>query len=107
MKRNFLMAVGIVISIASTAFGQSPNYVDVSIEITPDLVMAEVGTYQFIVHDSKGTPAFTTEILYFVERERTQSKDLVLRISEHVDLYIPCRDKINSEQFTPLTEISF
>lgn len=101
------MAVGIVISIASTAFGQSPNYVDVSIEITPDLVMAEVGTYQFIVSDSKGTPAFTTEILYFVERERTQSNDLRLRLSENVELYIPCRDKINSANFNPLPEILF
>jgi hypothetical protein len=74
-------------------------------DLPKDLPKAKVGTYQFIVHDSKVIPAFINEILYFVEKERKQSEDVVVPISEHVDLYIPSKDKINSETFEPLEEV--
>ena len=82
--------------------GHTPNTIT---ENPQELSKAKIGTYQFIVHDSKIVPAFTTETLYFVEQERKQSEDVVVPISEHVDLYIPSRDKINSKTFEPLEEV--
>ena len=40
-----------------------------------------------------------------IERERKQSVDVVIPISEHVDLFIPSTDKINSNTFEALEEI--
>jgi hypothetical protein len=86
-------------------FAQSDSYPDTRIENTQGLTQAETGTYQFILHDAKVMPAFTTNILYFIERERKQSEDVVIPLSENVTLFIPSREKINSENFEPLEEM--
>ncbi len=42
MKQNLFLVLGMSFYMSISAFGQSSVYVDVNIEITPDLVMAEV-----------------------------------------------------------------
>ena len=63
------------------------------------------GTYQFIIHLNKGEPAFTTEVLKLVLQNRKQSEDVVINLSENVDLYIPSLNKINAVDFVPLVAI--
>lgn len=92
------------ISTSSGVLAQSASYPDVRIENTQGLTKAATGTYQFIVHDSKVMPAFTTNILYFIERERKQSVDVAIPLSDRVTLFIPSRDKVNSENFKALEE---
>jgi hypothetical protein len=101
------LIVGFCALISFGGLTQSENYPNVIIENTEGLLKAEVGTYQFIVYDSKITPAFTNNILYFIEKERKQSTDVVIPLSEHVNLFIPSKDKINSETFEALTDIEF
>ena len=85
------------ISISSGVLAQSASYPDVRIENTQGLTKAATGTYQFIVHDSKVMPAFT-------KRERKQSVDVAIPLSDRVTLFIPSRDKVNSENFKALEE---
>ena len=89
------------------SFAQTNQFVDYSIVVTDGMPKAETGTFQFILSDSKRVPAFTTDILYFIERERKQSEDVALPIAKDVVLYIPSKEKIASEDFEPLTEMSF
>ena len=81
-------------------FAQTNQFVDYSIVVTDGMPKAETGTFQFILSDSKRVPAFTTDILYFIE-------DVALPIAKDVVLYIPSKEKIASEDFEPLTEMSF
>ncbi|NVK65745.1 MAG: hypothetical protein HWE22_14220 [Flavobacteriales bacterium] len=97
--------IGMCMSISCGALAQSAPYPNTRIENTQGLVQAEEGTYQFIIHDSKVMPAFTTNILYFIERERKQSIDVAIPLSENVTLFIPSREKINSENFEALAEM--
>lgn len=102
---KLILILGLCVAMSYGVEAQSEYNSHTVIEDTQELPKAKIGTYQFIVHDSKVMPAFTSEILYFIEKERKQSNDLVVPISEHVDLYIPSKDKINSETFEPLKEV--
>jgi hypothetical protein len=85
---------------------QYEEYVDYRIEVTEGMPMAKEGTFQFIIVKPKVDPAFTTEILYFIERERQPKGDKVIHISEFVDLYIPSFETISSKDFIPLKPYS-
>lgn len=96
--------------IASTLFvtqsySQVQEFVNYRIDIIEGMPKAEVGTYQFIIVNQKFNPAYTTDILFFIERERKEDQDVVISISDYVDLYIPSRKKIQSKDFEPLDEI--
>lgn len=96
--------------IASTLFitqsySQVQEFVNYRIDIIEGMPKAEVGTYQFIIVNPKFNPAYTTDILFFIERERKEDQDVVISISDYVDLYIPSRKKIQSKDFEPLDEI--
>lgn len=99
------LTVCMFVSLSFGTFGQTSIYPDTRVENTQSLSKAEVGTYQFIIHDSKVMPAFTTNILYFIERERKESTDVAIPLSENVTLFIPSREKINSENFETLKEM--
>ena len=105
MKNKLLF--GFCLFFAQLSYAQINEFVDYSITITEELPKAIPGTYQFIITDSKTVPAFTTDILYFIEQERKQTEDLALQIEKNVILFIPSKDKINSESFEPLSEMSF
>ncbi len=64
--------------------------------------VAKEGTFQFIIQDAKGEPAFTTDILILIEERRLQSEDVVIKLSEKIDIYIPSRNKINAKDYLPL-----
>ena len=102
MKKLLLLVASTLL--VSVSYSQFVENVDYHIEITENMPKAEVGTYQFIIIEPKGTPAFTTEILYFIEHERHQTQDRVISISNYVDLYIPSKEKITSKSFVPLDE---
>lgn len=87
------------------SYAQVQEFVDYRIEIVEGMSKAEVGTYQFIIVNPKFNPVFTTDILFFIERERKEEQDVVISISDYVDLYIPSRMKILSKDFEPLDEI--
>lgn len=88
-------------------YSQMQEFVDYRIEVVEGMPKAEVGTYQFIIVNPKFSPAYTTDILYFIERERKDEQDVVISISDYVDLYIPSRKKIQSKDFVPLVEIHY
>ena len=102
---KLLLIVVVCTVVCTNVYSQVESYPDTRIENTEGLSKAKIGTYQFIVHDTKVMPAFTNDILFFIERERKQSVDVVIPISEHVDLYIPSTDKINSKTYEALEEI--
>jgi hypothetical protein len=103
MKQILLLGLFVLFSCA--AFSQSSEYVNTQIEITSDMVKAQKGTYQIIIYDSKFTPAFTSDILYFVEQNRKPNEDVSLFIAENVVLFIPSRSTISKPDFQPLEEI--
>lgn len=106
MKRLLLLFTAISISYFANSQFKYQEYVDYHIEITEGMPMAEEGTFQFVVLKPKVDPAFTSEILYFIERERDDKHDRVIQISEFVELYIPSRKTISSKDFVPLTPYS-
>ncbi len=102
---KFKLLLGLFMSFPFLAFCQSPEFVNINIQITSDMVKAQKGTYQIIIYDSKFTPAFTTDILYFVEQNRKPAEDVTLLIAENVVLFIPSRSAISKPDFQPLEEI--
>jgi hypothetical protein len=102
MKRLLLLVASTLL--VSTSYSQYVENVDYSIGITENMPKAASGTYQFIIIEPKYNPAFTTDILYFIERERHETQDRVISISNYVDLYIPSREKITKKDFLPLEE---
>lgn len=104
MKLKLLL--GLFMSFAWSAFSQTTEIVNTNIVITSDMVMAKKGTYQIIIYDAKFTPAYTTDILYFIEQNRKPTEDVTLFIEENVVLFIPSESTINKSDFEPLEEIA-
>lgn len=105
MKR--LLTVIVATFFVTLSFSQVQEHVNYQIDNTEGMKKAEIGTYQFIITNPKLSQAFTTEILYFIEKERKDTQDVVITISEYVELYIPSRNKIQSKDFVPLDEIHY
>lgn len=106
MKRLLLLVASNFLLITGFSQVKYTEYVDYNIPIEEGMPMAKEGTFQFIIVKPKVLPAFSSEILYFIERERQPSKDRVIRISEFVDLYIPSLETISSKDFVPLETYS-
>ena len=101
-KLNPLLSLLFFVVFSFSSFAQ--GYVDYNVENKEGLSKAEPGTYQIIIILPKGEPVFTTEILYFIEKNRLQDKDQVISLSPNVDLYIPSKAKIESPDFELLEE---
>jgi len=95
---------GFAINANNFTFSQYEEYVNYHIPIEEGMLKAEEGTFQIIVNP-KFNPVFTTELLYFVEKNRKQDEDVTISLMYCADLFIPSRNKINSSDFTPLTLI--
>lgn len=103
---KLLLLIGLFASLSCSAYSQT-EFVNTNIVITSDMVMAKKGTYQIIVYESKFTPAFTTDILYFIEQNRKSDEDVTLRLAENIVLFIPSESAINRADFQPLEEIGY
>jgi hypothetical protein len=68
---------------------------------------AMAGTYQFIVSTKKGTPAFSDNVLYEVEKVRDDNHVVYLVISPEATVMIPPRSRIYAKDFSPLEEIVY
>lgn len=104
---KFTLLIGLCFYFSYNAISQTNEYVDVTVTITDGMIPAPEGTFQFIVHNSKQTPAFTTDILYFIEIQRKENQDVSLSISEDITLYIPSRNTISSSSFEPLEQLAY
>lgn len=101
-----LLVAGILLFCSVSSYGQSKFPSDYLNDISPSMPVAEVGTYQFIIHDEKYSPVFTTEMLQYAEFVRSEEVDLTFEISKNVYLHIPSKKTIQSDKFIPLSEIS-
>lgn len=104
---KFLLLTGLCLWLSCAAISQTNQYVDVSITIAEGMIPAEEGTFQFILNSAKQTPAFTTDILYFIESQRKDDQDVSLPISENITLFIPSRNSINAVTFESLELLAY
>ena len=102
LNRSFLIA-GFSILISCLSHAQYEPIVNYKIPITERMPKAKEGTFQFIV-DPKYKPVFTIDILYFIERERKDEDDVLISLMECADVFIPSKQKINSNNFLPLSQ---
>jgi|APGre2960657404_1045060.scaffolds.fasta_scaffold197507_2 hypothetical protein len=100
-KLLLLVASTLLVSVSYSQFSYKEK-VDYHIEITEGMPKAQEGTFQFVILQPKVEPAFETDILFFIERERKENEDVTISISEFVDLYIPSRSTVSSNNFVPL-----
>lgn len=99
---NYLTIVTFFL-ISSETKAQIQDLVNYKIEVLEGMQPAAIGTYQFEI-DPKYQPAFTSDILYFIERERKESEDVYIQLMPCASVYIPSRQKISSPDFQALPE---
>lgn len=99
MKKSISLAIVVscfVMITANSAFSQQ--------DLPPK---SKEGTFQFIVHNSKISPAFTTDVLVLIEEKRKTSEDVYYKLNEDVTIFIPSIQKIESEDFKSLELYSY
>lgn len=98
--RSFFM-FSLFIFKGNSSYAQYEELVNYRIEINEGMPKALDGTFQILI-DPKYKPVFTNELLYFIEQNRADDKDVWIQLMPCAELYIPSRQRINSVDFVPL-----
>ncbi len=65
-------------------------------------VAAEEGTYQ-LIQNKKSGDVFTTDLLHFIEENRHDTREMIISLTEHTQVRILSKERINSLSFIPLS----
>lgn len=87
--------------IALTSISQYEEHVNYHITVVDGMSKAEEGTFQLTI-TPKFKPVFTDDLLYFIEAQRDENKDVRISLMDCAELFIPSREKVNSPSFVAL-----
>lgn len=67
----------------------------------------EDGTYQFLITKANYRPLITQDLFDRIQQGRKEYEDVQLVIDEHITLFLPSKNKINSSGFVPLEKYKY
>ena len=112
MKRKHLIkqrlkqfSVIVILFFTAISFGQEAkrNNDSEASRISMINVAAE-GTYQFIISSNKQKYIFAKETFVMIERKRKLNEDITIELNQFVSVFIPSKNKINSNNFVQLAQ---
>jgi hypothetical protein len=107
-----------MVMIGTVSFSQKDQHVAPSLTLDPNPQKTEIlsvqdklkkieGTFQFIISKQDYSLMVNETLVQLIEVSRKESEDVILKIDEFTELYLPSKVKISSAGYTKLSPCQF